>query len=72
MVGQKGISENLLDNVEQALLAHELIKIKVHDSSLMDDAATSIHAHTGAQLVQRIGKMLIFYRPHPETPTIKV
>lgn len=72
MVGQKGISENLLDNVEQALLHHELIKIKVHDTSLMAEAAEKVHAFTAAQLVQQIGKMLLFYRAHPDTPTIKI
>ncbi len=72
MVGQKGVSENLLENVESALLAHELIKVKVHETSFMEDTAKAIHDTNSAQLVQRIGKMLLFYRAHPEKPKLKI
>lgn len=72
MVGQKGISDNLIENVEAALLAHELIKVKVHDSSSLDATAEALHEATGAQLAQKIGKMLVFYKEHPEDPKIKL
>lgn len=72
LVGQKGISPNLIENVQDALLAHELIKVKVHDSSMIDEAATAIHDQTGAHLVQHIGKILLFYKKHPEQPRISL
>lgn len=72
LVGQRGISENLLENVEQALLDHELIKVKVHDPDIIDEVATRIHETTGAQLAQKIGKVLLFFRAHPKEPVIKL
>lgn len=72
LVGQKGISPNLIENVQDALLAHELIKIKVHDSSMIEEAATSIHEQTGAHLVQHIGKILLFYKKNTKEPKISL
>ncbi|TXD39683.1 ribosome assembly RNA-binding protein YhbY [Lujinxingia vulgaris] len=69
-VGQKGISENLIENVSAQLLAHELIKVKIHEGDGMVEAAEAIVAGTGAQLAQKIGHTLVLYRPHPEKPTI--
>ena len=70
MVGQKGISESLIENFEAALLAHELVKVKVHGGDGLEEAAEALHKATGAQLAQRIGFTLVFYRPHPKEPTI--
>ena len=72
MVGQKGITEGLIDNMRDALLSHELIKVKVHDSDSIDEIAEALHSATGAQLAQKIGKMLVFYQPHPEDPEIRL
>jgi RNA-binding protein len=71
-VGQNGISDGLVENFEAALLAHELVKVKVHDKDDLDDAAKALHEATGAELAQVIGKTLIFYREHPEKPQIKL
>lgn len=72
MVGQRGISSNLIENFEAQILAHELIKVKVHESDEMDEVAQELHDATGAQLAQKIGKMLLFYKPHPENPQISL
>lgn len=72
MVGQRGISENLIENFEAQILAHELIKVKVHEPGAMAEVAEQIHEKTGAQLAQKIGKMLLFYKPHPEQPKIQL
>ena len=72
LVGQKGLSDNLIENFEAALLAHELVKVKVHDADALEETAEAFHAATGAQLAQTIGKMLIFYKEHPEEPQIRL
>lgn len=72
MVGQRGYSENLVENFNAQILAHELIKVKVHDLDEMDEIAAQLHEATGAQLAQKIGKMLLFYKAHPERPKISL
>lgn len=68
--GKQQLKETLIDNVQQALLSHELIKIKVHDSDDLPFVAEEVHRATGAQLAQKIGKNLLFYKRHPEKPKI--
>lgn len=72
MVGQKGISPNLIENFQAQILAHELIKVKVHERDEMDEVAQALFEATGAKLIQKIGKMLLFYQPHPDKPRIKL
>jgi RNA-binding protein len=70
LVGHRGITDSLIDNVEAALLAHELIRIKIHDADEIDSCAQLIHDKTQAQLAQKLGKTLLFFRAHPSNPTI--
>ncbi len=68
MVGQHGISENLIAEVDGALTYHELIKVKVSagDRDLRDQMIHEISAGTAAQLVQRVGNVAVFYRHNPK------
>lgn len=71
-VGQRGISDNLIENFRAGLLAHELVKVKVHGGDGMAEAAEALHEATGAQLAGKIGFILVFYKPHPEDPDIQL
>ncbi len=72
LVGQKGVSKGLIDSLHQQLLVHELVKVKVHDPDGIEDVARALAAGTKSALVQWIGKTLVFYRAHPDKPTIKL
>ena len=45
LVGQKGISDGLIENLNEQLLAHELVKVKVHDPDGIDDIARELASH---------------------------
>ena len=72
LVGQKGMSENLIENFRAALLAHELVKVKVHGGDELVEIAEALYEATNAQLAQKIGFTLVFYKPHPDEPTISL
>lgn len=72
LVGQRGISEGLIDNFRNALRAHELVKVKVHGGDGLVETAERFYDETGAQLAQQIGHCLVFYKPHPEDPEIEL
>jgi RNA-binding protein len=72
LVGQRGITDGLVENLAEQLLAHELVKVKAHDADGLDDIARELHERAEAALVQSIGKTLVFYKPHPEKPTIRL
>ena len=73
-VGKDGLSEALLKQIEGALIAHELIKVKLADSSPLDraEASKELPEKSGAAFVQNVGKVIVLYRPHPEEPRIEL
>lgn len=72
LVGQKGITDALIENLDAQLLAHELVKVKIHDADAVEEVARALAAATSAAVVQWIGKTLLFYRAHPEKPVIQL
>lgn len=73
MVGQKGLSESVLAEIEIALDTHELIKIKLSggDRGNRQKMIATICENTGADYVNAIGHVAAFYRRHPKKPKVK-
>lgn len=71
-VAGKGLSENVLAEVERALSDHELIKVKfaVGDRDLKQQLIDQLCLQSTAHLVQTIGHMALLYRkadkPNPQ------
>jgi RNA-binding protein len=63
-VAAKGLSENVLAEIERALTDHELIKIKlaVGGPEARLSVAETLCQKTGAQLIQSVGNMLLVIR----------
>ena len=72
MVGQHGLKDSILTEVEIALDAHELIKLKVSvgDREARDEIIQKIVDHAGAELVQRIGNTAVLFRRNTEKPRV--
>lgn len=72
-IGQNGLTENVMTEVESALEHHELIKIRVRssDSSQRDVILEKICETTGAEAVQKIGSVISVYRRNPDKPVIR-
>lgn len=73
-IGQNGITDNVLNELEIALNHHELVKIKLgagdrDDRQLM---IKQLSTDTGAELIQAIGKTLTLFRRNPEKPKIQL
>jgi RNA-binding protein len=68
IVGQHGLSENVLAEIDSALDTHELIKVKLAGADKADRESLSgeIVAQLSASLVQIIGRVAILYRPNPK------
>lgn len=71
MVADKGLSENVRSEIEQALTHHELIKVKVRAERDQRRAwIEEIAALTGAEVVHQIGQVVCYYRRHPKKPVL--
>ncbi len=72
MTGNQGLSEAVLDEMDNALTFHELIKVKLRTDERSQRAQwiEDIQQRFGAVLVQKIGHVACFYRPNPDKPKI--
>src|SRR5687768_6498172 len=65
-VGDKGLTPAVLEEIDRALAAHELIKVRVQAGrGDRTGILGEICARSNASAVQHIGKMLVVYRPKP-------
>ncbi len=70
-IGQHGVSEALLEELEIALDHHELVKIKIAaDKAARLAIIDRLAEATGATLVQHIGQMAVFFRRNDKKPKI--
>jgi RNA-binding protein len=65
--GGAGITDAVVAEVDRALTAHELLKVRVGTDNRAERVALGdeLCARTGATVVDRIGKVLILWRPRP-------
>jgi RNA-binding protein len=67
-IGDKGLTDAVLAEIDRALAVHELIKVRAGgmDRDAREAALADICARLGAQAVQHIGKVFVLYREKPE------
>lgn len=72
LAGRSGLGAALVAELDRALTDHELVKVRVRaaDRGERDALLGELASATGAELVQRIGHVALFYRANPEKPGI--
>lgn len=73
-LAEKGPSDAVLKELEIALLAHELVKVRIsapdrETAALWMDRLLEA---TAARLVQKIGHVVTLYRRHPSEPKLSL
>ena len=73
-VGKGGLTENVIQQADEALTARELIKGRVLETSMMTaaEACAALAVATGAEGVQSIGSRFVLYRPNPNEPKLRL
>lgn len=69
LIGQAGLSPAITAELETALGAHELVKVRARVGE-RDRIFARLAQETNSALVQRIGNVGVFYRRHEERPRI--
>ncbi|HEX6051009.1 MAG TPA: ribosome assembly RNA-binding protein YhbY [Gemmatimonadaceae bacterium] len=67
-VGQQGLSPTVIQSLEEALRARELVKVQIGKpvDTKAKDVAAALATATGAAVIQVIGKTATLYRRNPE------
>jgi len=70
-VGNAGLTDTVAAEIDRALTAHELIKVRVAaaDRHARGALCEDICARVDAAEVQRVGKVLVLWRPKPDEGT---
>lgn len=73
-IGKGGISQNILNQIDDALEAREIIKVKLLDTSLLDpkETANEMCKTLHAEYVQSIGSRFVLYRKSEKNQQIKL
>ena len=68
MIGQHGLSENVGNEIELALVSHELIKIRIPalEKAEKQQMIETICNDYKAELVQAIGHVIVIFRQNPK------
>jgi RNA-binding protein len=68
MIGSKGLTSGVIEETKVAILAHELIKVKIAglDKAERQAIAASLCQEIEAELVQLIGTIAILYKKNED------
>lgn len=71
LVGQGGIGDGVLAELDGALLHHELLKVRISagDRDLRDAWLQQLLEASAAILVRRVGNVAVLYRHNPKKKT---
>src|SRR5271165_466081 len=74
MLGNAGLTDGIVNELDRALTDHELVKVsaRVGDRTSRDAALGEMAARTASELVQRVGHVGVFYRRRAELPKILI
>ena len=66
-IGRHGLTDHVMQAIEDSLEAHELIKLRFGDfKDQKKELAATIAEDSGSELAGIIGHVAILYRQHPE------
>lgn len=67
MIGQSGLTQAVLKEINLALDTHELIKIKIRaEREQRKELTEQIGTEVQAELIQSIGQVAVFFRKNPK------
>lgn len=73
-IGKAGVTENVIKEIDQALEARELVKVKIQEGCELaaKDVANDILPELDAEFVQAIGRKFTLYRESKENKQIEL
>jgi RNA-binding protein len=74
MLGNAGLTDAIVAELDRALTDHELVKVsaRVAERDARNVALAMLASRTLSELVQRVGHVGVFYRPRQRLPKILI
>ena len=74
MLGNAGLTDAVVAELDHALTDHELVKVsaRVGARDARNEALATLASRTTSELVQRIGHVGVFYRRRKDLPKILI
>ena len=67
LVGKSGVTDGCIQSINEAIEAHELIKVKfIEHKDEKKDLSEAISNKTGSEIVGRIGHTIMLFRQNPD------
>lgn len=72
MLGNAGLTDGVVSELDRALTTHELVKVsaRVGERAARNAALAALVSRTGAELVHQVGNVGVFYRRRKDSPKI--
>lgn len=71
-IGQKGVTESVIAELEIAIAHHELIKIKVAgDRDERKKMITDLASKSNSHVIQQVGQVAVLFKRNHEKPVIE-
>lgn len=72
-IGHEGPTDSVIAQIDAALAAHELIKVKLGgETTETDGLADTLADRTRSEIAQVIGHMVVLYRRRPKAPKVDI
>jgi RNA-binding protein len=62
MLGNDGLSENVIKEIDSSIEHHELIKVKLNAGDTRKEQAAEIATKIGAELISTVGRVAVLFR----------
>jgi RNA-binding protein len=74
IIGKGGVTDNVVEQLDQALTARELVKVRVlpHTEFDVKEIGESLTRETVSEIVQILGRNILFYRTPPKNAVKKI
>ena len=67
VVGHGGVTDGVAAEIDRALNARKLIKVKIlAERDQREELAAAISTRTDSAIVQQVGKVVVLWRPKPD------
>ena len=74
IIGKEGLTDNIIESIDEYLTSHELLKVSVLKSCKQpkEEIILDVQSHTHCELISSLGHRFVVYRRNHKQPVIEL